>query len=112
MRRSKLESYEVILEALVRNPLKLENLAFETSTDCKLLQRNVDFLMGNQLIEERVEDMQLLYAITDRGIAVLRALNFQKYLGKIKNTIRAIDEAMEAIPDIAERTNGSQRKVY
>jgi DNA-binding PadR family transcriptional regulator len=59
--------------------------------------------MKNELIEERKLENITVYAITERGIAVLRALNFQKYLGKIKNTIRAIDEALQVIPTISRQ---------
>jgi predicted transcriptional regulator len=102
MRRSKLESYEDVLQALVNKPLTFEHLMQAANIDDALLKRCLDFLKKNSLVEERTVGKKTLYAITERGIAVLRALNFQKYLAKIKNTIRAIDEAIQVIPDITQ----------
>ncbi len=102
MRRSKLESCEAILEALVSKPLTFEHLACDASLHCTVLDKYLGFLIKNELVEERPLAKKTLYAITERGMAVLRALNFQKYLEKIQNTIRTIDEAREIIPDIFE----------
>jgi len=103
MRRSKLETYESILEALVDNSLDIERIAYEANLDCTLLEKHLEFLMKNELVEERPSEYAIIYAITERGVAVLKALNFQKYLGRIKTTLRAIDEAMQVLPDISER---------
>jgi predicted transcriptional regulator len=103
VRKSKLESYEEILEALVSNPLTHKEIACNTNLDDALPKRHLGFLMKNELIEERKLENIAVYAITERGIAVLRALSFQKYLGKIKNTIRAIDEALEVIATISKQ---------
>jgi predicted transcriptional regulator len=97
MRKSKLESYENILEALVNEPLTLDHIAYEINMVCTILRQHLDFLIKNSLVEERGSDKRTLYAITEKGMAVLRALNFQKYLGKISNKIRVIDEALEII---------------
>lgn len=102
MPKSKLEACEDILQALVSRPLTFERMAQATNIDDALLKRNLNFLKKNSLVEERVSGRKPSFAITERGIAVLRALNFQKYLSKIKNTVRAIDEAMQIIPDINE----------
>jgi predicted transcriptional regulator len=97
MRKSKLESYVDILEALVNTPLTLDHIAYEVNIDCTILRQHVGFLTKNGLVEERGSDKGMLHAITEKGIAVLRVLNFQKYLGKISNKIRVIDEALEII---------------
>lgn len=102
MRKSKLESYENILEALMNEPLTLEHIKHAVDLDPALLTQHLTFLMKNDLIEERLAGKKPLYAITERGAAVFRALNFQKYLGRIKNTIRAIDEALQVIPTISQ----------
>jgi len=103
VRKSKLETYEVILEALVSKPLTFECMADESGTDNNSLQGHLEFLTKNDLVEERTSGKKATYAVTERGIAILRALDFQKYLGKIKNKLRAIDEAMQVIPEISER---------
>lgn len=97
MRKSRLQSYEDILEVLVNNPLNIDHIAYEINTNCTLLKQHLDFLIKNNLVEERGSDKRTLYAITERGTSVLKTLNFQKYLGKISNKIRVIDEALEII---------------
>ena len=103
MRRSKLESYEDVLGALVKKPLTIDGIAYKTNIDCVILRRRLDFLMENGLVKERILSKKILYAITERGIAVFKTLNFQKYLEMVANTIRAMDEAIHVIPIISER---------
>lgn len=100
MRRSKLETYEAILEALVKKPLTIDNLAYETNMDCTGLKPRLNFLLENSLIEERSRHEKTFYALTERGITVLKTLSFQKYLEKIANTIRTMDEALQILPTI------------
>jgi predicted transcriptional regulator len=105
MRRSKLESYEDVLGALVKKPLTIDGIAYKTNIDCVILRRRLDFLMENGLVKERISSKKILYAITERGIAVFKTLNFQKYLEMVANTIIAMDEAIHVIPIISERDN-------
>jgi predicted transcriptional regulator len=105
MRRSKLESYEDVLGALVKKPLTIDSIAYKTNIDCITLRRRLDFLMENGLVKERILSKKILYAITERGIAVFKTLNFQKYLEMVANTIMAMDEAIHVIPIISERDN-------
>jgi predicted transcriptional regulator len=109
MRRSKLESYEDILGALVKKPLTIDGIAYKTNIDCVILRRRLDFLMENGLVKERILSKKILYAITERGIAVFKTLNFQKYLEMVANTIMAMDEAIHVIPIISERDNKETR---
>jgi predicted transcriptional regulator len=102
VRRSKLETYEVILEALVKKPLNIDRIAYKTSIDCTILSKHLDFLVKNGLVEERMLGKKLLYAMTERGMTVFRTLDFQKYLKKISNTLMQIDEAMQTIRDISK----------
>jgi predicted transcriptional regulator len=110
MRRSKLESYESILEVLVNKPRKLEQIAYQAALDCRVLQEHLKFLMKNELVEARTSGKRATFAITERGVAVLRALNFQKYLAKIKSSIRAVDEALQVVPEMSEPNRGSSEK--
>lgn len=105
MRRSKLESYEDILGALVKKPLSIDVIAYETSMDCTFLRKSLGFLMKYSLVEERSSSKKTLYAITERGVAVFKTLNFQKYLEKVVNTIKVMDEAFQVIPTISERND-------
>ena len=105
MRRSKLESYEDVLGALVKKPLTIDGIAYKTNIDCVIRRRRLDFLMENGLVKERISSKKTLYAITERGVAVFKTLNFQKYLEMVANTIMAMDEAIHVIPIISERGN-------
>jgi len=109
MRRSKLESYEAILEVLVQKPSTPDNIAFETNMDCKAVDRYIDFLIENGLVEERYQGTEMLYAVTERGTAVFKALNFQKYLEKVTKSLMAMEEALQIMPIITKRT-GQQEK--
>ncbi|MDI6690505.1 MAG: hypothetical protein QME50_01370, partial [Candidatus Bathyarchaeota archaeon] len=60
------------------------------------------FLIKNGLVEERGSGRKTLYAITERGVAVFKNLNFQRYLEKVVSNIRIIDEATHVIPTISE----------
>jgi predicted transcriptional regulator len=102
MRRSKLELYEAILEALVKKPLNIDKIAYKTGIDCTILSRHLDFLIKNGLVEERILGDKLLYALTERGMTVFKTLDFQKYLRRISNTLMQIDEAMQTIRDISK----------
>jgi len=92
MRRSKLESYEAILEVLMIKPLVVDSIAYKTNMDCTVLRRYIDFLIKNGLVEKRFSGKKTLYAITERGIAVSKALSFQKYLEKVTKSIKAIND--------------------
>jgi predicted transcriptional regulator len=102
MHRSKLELCEAILEALVKKPLNIDKIAYKTDIDCTVLNRHLDFLIVNGLVEERMLGNKLLYALTERGMTVFRTLDFQKYLRRISSTLMQIDEAMQTIRDISE----------
>jgi predicted transcriptional regulator len=110
MRRSKLESYEAILEVLMKTQLPIDNIAYETNMDCTALARYLEFLIKNGLIEERLSNDKTIYAITERGIAVFKTLNFQKYLEKITKSIRAIDDALKTVPVLSKRISESEEK--
>ena len=109
MRRSKLESYEDVLGALVKKPLAIDGIAYKTNMDCNSLRKRLDYLIKYSLVEERTSSKKTLYAITERGVAVFKTLNFQKYLEMVADTIRAMDEAIHVIPIISERYNKETR---
>ncbi len=102
MRRSKLESYEEILGALVSKPLSVDKLAYETNMECTVLTQRLESLIKYGLVEERVSGKRKLYAITERGVAVFKSLNFQKYLEKVLNKVKVLNDAFEAIPKISK----------
>jgi len=108
MRRSKLESYEYILGTLVKKPLDIDKIAYETNMDCAFLRQRLDSLIKYGLVEERFSGKKMLYAITERGAAVFKALNFQKYLEKVADAIRVMDEASRIVPTISSRTEDEE----
>ena len=110
MRKSRLESYESILEALVNGPLTLHSLAVGTNLDHVLLRQRLESLIRNELIQERTIEKTNFYVVTEKGVAVLRALDFQKYLRRLKGAIRAVDEAVEIIPEISQRNGNLEKK--
>jgi predicted transcriptional regulator len=110
MHRSKLESYEAILEALVKRPISVDKIAYKTSIDCAALERYIDFLIKNGLVEERPSNKKDLYAITERGLAVFKTLNFQKYLDKVTASLRAIDDALQTMPIISKSLDEQEEK--
>ena len=96
MRRSKLEMYVDILTVLARKgPLKLTHVMYKANVNCCVLKEYLDFLMKQGLIEERtVRKERVVYAVTQRGITVL------KYFKEIKQVLPIVDEARNqaAIP--------------
>ncbi len=110
MRRSKLEVYEDILKALVNEPLALDRVALETNVHLKRLIERLDFLLENKLVDERQVGGNVSYAITERGIVVLRTLNFQKYLEKVSSNIKVIDEALEILRRLEKHKLERDRK--
>jgi len=111
MRRSRLETYEVILEALMKKPMKIDRLAYKVGLDCAGLRRYLDFLIENGLVEELILPKGTSYAATDRGMSVFRALDFQKYFKKIQDTIVAIDEAMRIVPKASKHEEKSEKEL-
>jgi len=111
MRKSKLESYEDILGTLVKESSTIDRIAYEVNMNCMVVSQRLGSLIKYGLIEERVLDEEVLYAITERGVAVFKALNFQKYLETVADRIRAMDEAIHVIPTIAEDKENQEKKV-
>jgi len=110
MRKSKLEAYGDILGTLVKKPLTVDSVAYEANMDCVILRQRLDFLIKSGLIEERDSGKKTVYAITERGTAVFRVLNFQRYLEKVANTIRVVDEALRVLSTISEERDNKKKK--
>lgn len=53
MKQSKLEIYEDLLAALADKPSTIDAIAYSRNMDCVLLLQRLDFLIANNLIEER-----------------------------------------------------------
>jgi predicted transcriptional regulator len=112
LRRSKLETYEAILGALAKRPLKIDRLAFKVNLDCVALKTNLEFLMENGLVEELFSPKGTSYSATERGISVFKTLDFQKYFKKIQDTLIAIDEAMKVTPEISKLKEKPEKELH
>ena len=65
---SKLEMYVDILNVLEqRGPLRVSHIMHETNVSCNILKRNLDFLIKQGLIEERIVGETALFTQTLLG---------------------------------------------
>lgn len=96
MRRSKLEMYVDILKVLShRGPLKLTHIMYKANVNCSVLKQYLDFLIQQNLVEERtMGKKRTVYAITQRGITVL------KHFRELKTVLPLIEEDNRKIPAI------------
>ena len=94
MRRSKLEMYIDILKVLAhRGPLKLTHIMYKANVNCSVLKEYLDFLTKQNLVEERsAGERRVVYAITQRGITVL------KYFRELKQVLPIVEEARNSAP--------------
>jgi predicted transcriptional regulator len=94
MRRSKLEMYIDILKVLAhRGPLKLTHIMYKANVNCSVLKEYLDFLIKQNLVEERtVGKRRIVYAITQRGITVL------KYFRELRQVLPIVEEARNTTP--------------
>jgi predicted transcriptional regulator len=67
--------YIAILRVLAhRGPLKLTHIMYKANVNCSILKEYLDFLIKQNLVEERtVGKSRLVFAITQRGIIVLKS---------------------------------------
>ena len=94
MRRSKLEMYLDILKVLAhRGPLKLTHIMYKANVNCSILKEYLDFLIKQNLVEERnVGKSRTVFAITQRGITVL------KYFRELQQILPIVEETRNMIP--------------
>ena len=96
MRRSKLETYIAILNALAnKGPMKLTHIMYKANVNCSILKENLDFLIKQKLIEERTIKEHKIFAVTQRGI----------------NVLKYFKELTKALPIIQENRNQTSRTV-
>jgi len=96
VRRSKLEMYIDILKVLAqRGPLKLTHIMYKANVNCSVLGEYLAFLLQKELVEERkVPRNRTVYAITQRGITVL------KYFGELTQALPIIEEEQKRVPPL------------
>jgi predicted transcriptional regulator len=94
MRRSKLEMYVDILKVLAnRGPLKLTHVMYKANVNCSVLKEYLDFLIKQGLVEEQmIGRRRMVYAVTQRGITVLR------YFRELKQVLPIVEDARKQAP--------------
>jgi predicted transcriptional regulator len=102
MRRSKLELYEDILNALANKALTVDSIAYACNMDCIALRQRLNFLMKSGLVEEKRYKKKTRYALTRRGLAIFKTLTITRRLEKLQTTVKKIDEALQALPALSE----------
>jgi len=102
MRRSKLELYEDILNALANKALTVDSIAYACNMDCIALRQRLNLLMKSGLVEEKRCKKKTRYALTRRGLAIFKTLGLAKYLEKLQTNMKKINEALQAIPSLSE----------
>jgi len=86
--------YIDILKVLAhRGPLKLTHIMYKANVNCEVLKEYLDFLLKQNLIEERiVSKNRVVYAVTQRGITVLKCFR------ELKMALPIVEEARNSIP--------------
>jgi len=93
---SKLDKYLNILEILVEQPQKTDQIANKTHLQRQVLKRQLNFLVSNGVVQKRASGgKQPVYAITERGLAVFKTLRAMKYFERLKETLPIVEEARE-----------------
>ena len=83
MTRSKLEKYLSVLEALVARPLEFDIILYQVDENWKVVKKHLDFLISHGLIERLpLGEKRVVFAVTEKGLAVLDALRGQEDLEK------------------------------
>jgi len=110
MRKSKLELYENVLSALMEKYLGIDTLAFECNMDCVAVNKRLEFLMKNGLVEKNHINKKVLYSLTTRGEAIYKTLAITQRLNKLKESIKIIDKALHALPAVAEQNEENAKR--
>jgi predicted transcriptional regulator len=78
MKRSKLAIYIDILKVLAHTgPLKLTHIMYKANLNCKVLHKQLDFLIKEGFVENKTIKKSTVFSITQQGLTVL------KYFGEI-----------------------------
>jgi predicted transcriptional regulator len=86
--------YVDILSVLAqRGPLKLTHVMYKANVNCNILKEYLDFLIEQKLVEERsTGKLRVVYAVTQRGITVLR--QFKELKEVLPIVVEARNQAM------------------
>jgi len=88
--------YVDILAVLAhRGPLKLTHVMYKANVNCSVLKDYLDFLMKQGLVEEiTIEKRRVVYAVTQKGITVL------KYFRELKEVLPIVEENQRHVPPL------------
>jgi predicted transcriptional regulator len=87
MMRSKLEAYIDILNVLAFNgELRITDIIYKSNVKGKVMIEQLEFLLRNSLVEEKLLEEKVAFAITTKGINVL------KFFGKIDQIVPIEEE--------------------
>jgi predicted transcriptional regulator len=86
--------YIDILKVLARRgPLKLTHIMYKANVNCSVLKQYLDFLILQNLVEEQtLGKKRVVYAVTEKGLTVL------KYFRELKTVLPIIEEARARMP--------------
>ena len=86
---------DIITVLAHRGPLKLTHIMYKANVNCSVLKEYLEFLMKQGLVEERsVRKHRIVYAITQRGLMVL------KYFRELKQVLPILEEEERKIPPL------------
>jgi len=104
MTASKLEKYLNILEALVDRPMRASEITRKAHVEPQAFKRLIRFLMSNEVVQERSANRkQVVYALTERGLAVFKTLRALQYLEKLKASLPVVEEAREIVSMLSKQ---------
>ena len=103
MRKSKLETYQVILDGLRAKALSLDCLSYETGIECRTLKPKIEFLKENGLIREKVLRNEIRFAISSKGLAVSRALDIQRQFEIVRTAVLAVEYPLQPKTTVAKQ---------
>ena len=86
--------YVDILSVLAhRGPLKLTHVMYKSNVNCSVLSEYLEFLLKQGLVEERnVKKNRTVYAVTQRGLTVL------KLFRELKQVLPIVEEDKRQTP--------------
>ncbi|MGQ9507198.1 MAG: winged helix-turn-helix domain-containing protein, partial [Candidatus Bathycorpusculaceae bacterium] len=71
----------------------LTHIMYKANVNCSVLKEYLEFLIKQNLVEERtIGKRRVVYAITQRGITVL------KYFRELKQVLPIVEEARNRMP--------------
>ena len=110
MSPSKLDKYLNILEVVVEKPKKADYIARKVHVEPHVLKRQLNFLVSNDVVEKRkLGNKLILYAITERGLAVFKTLRALKYLEKLRDSLPVVEEAREITAMLSKQRHSGKK---